>query len=194
LFPLRLTALASPCRAGDGRSGPPAAKRWRRSASLDGMTPVRPTRARQVKPPRRPISQPKPAFASKTPIDAATIAPHCAGDVLTDTLIEVGCQGTRPEPRPSSPIKVSIIAKRPLARSAEPTSLPLTYSPAWGGRNVSVRAAAISEPNRHAALSFDVDDVLSGHRNSHATSEPHVGKTSKPHCEMQRIVPSSALY
>ncbi len=36
-------------------------------------------------------------------------------------------------------MKVSIIAKRPLARLADPSSLPLTYSPALGGWNVSLR-------------------------------------------------------
>ena len=41
-FSLNLPCLASPCRAGDSRSRPQAAKRGRGTRSLDGMPPDRP--------------------------------------------------------------------------------------------------------------------------------------------------------
>jgi hypothetical protein len=138
-------ALAHPRRAGNIRSNPQAAKRWRESASLDGMALVRPSAASQVTP--LPISESEPTVAPKSPVDVAAITPHDASDVLTDTPIENGLPAYEAEAE-ASPMRVSIIAKRPLASLAEPSSLPLTCSPAAGDRNVSLRVAAISEPTR----------------------------------------------
>jgi hypothetical protein len=85
-FPFVLTSMASPCRAGDIRSGPQAAKRgramrvnlegWRRSA------PIATSRSRHWG-----HSYPQPPLPAETPFDAASSA-HCAGDMLADALVE----------------------------------------------------------------------------------------------------------
>jgi hypothetical protein len=72
--------------------------------------------------PRRHIrqSQSKGSFLSKIPVDATAIAPDPG-----DALAEDGLQQHELKPRPPSPPKVSIVAKRPRPRLAAPITMPL---------------------------------------------------------------------
>ncbi len=89
---LSLTCLASPCRAGDSRSRPQAAKRWRgtRQRNAPALTGCRwsGTLGFKLAGPALPLTT-QPALSAQAPFDAAVIA-HEAGDVLPDALVEYG--------------------------------------------------------------------------------------------------------
>jgi hypothetical protein len=104
------------------------------------------------------LSQSKPALPAKAPLSA--FFPHYPRDVLADAPVE----HVLPRHQAES-IPLSIMAKRPLARLMEPTSFPVTYSPAWTGRNVRPRAPAMSRPSRSTSRRFNVATKLRGTRN-----------------------------
>ena len=67
-------------------------------------------------------------------------------------LSSTGCHGTRLNPSPPSPLKLSIIANRPLDSWVEPTSWPVTWLP---GRFPQERGAAASCPHLVRAARFE---------------------------------------